>query len=132
MKKIFIIIMVLSALQVKAQIGGISASKLATICTQTVPSKKIEFEPSFAYAFAKEYWNSNSDKQLINQDSTLVASGASFRFSYGVVENLEIGAAIPLDMSTINYGLKYQFLSSGKLSLAVLGCFNLPARQSIL
>jgi len=126
MRNFFIIVLIFSTLQVNAQVGGISASKLATICTQTVPAKKIEFEPSLSFAFAKKYWDSNSNKQIINQDSTLVASGASFRFSYGVAENLEIGAAIPVDMSTINYGIKYQFPYSGKLSFAVLGGFNLP------
>ena len=52
MKKItlYVFVFLLETVGIYAQVGGLSASKLGTLCTEAVPINTIEFEPFFEYA----------------------------------------------------------------------------------
>ena len=105
-----------------SQVGGISASKLATLSAGTVPAHKIEFEPSFGIEWSGRHWNMQGNLQntFLSSDSMAVASGFGFRFSYGATEKLEIGTAMPFDLSEISFGAKYNFLNNGRMALSAL------------
>ncbi len=90
-----------------SQIGGISASKLAVINTGTVPANKIEFEPAFNFT-------------ILNSDSLQTSSDFGFRFTYGLNEKTEIGIALPVNMSDLNWGIKYHAVDFNKLSLGII------------
>ena len=109
-----------------AQIGGLSASKLGTLCTSAVPSGTIEFEPFFNYAKSIHYFDDNANRQLLfaTSDSTMIFSDMGFRFSYGLIENFEIGVTAPLDISEIQFGAKYKLPFDGKLTFGLLAGYN--------
>ncbi len=111
-----------------AQIGGLSASKLAVINTETVPRFTIEFEPSFFFGYSSRYWDhAGQSKSLFkNTDSLQVNSEMDFRFTYGLTEHWEAGFTLPSDVAFINVGSKYRFLEKEKYSLAILNGINLP------
>lgn len=117
-----------------AQIGGISASKLTTLCTQPVPVKAIEFEPTFGFSYSNEMWNETGKliKTFETKDSVATSSKFGFRFSYGAIKNLEIGLTLPVDISSINCGMKYKLPFGNKVSFALLTGFNFPVGNQIL
>ncbi|MEN8121688.1 MAG: hypothetical protein ABFS35_15155 [Bacteroidota bacterium] len=111
---------------IHSQIGGLSASKLETLCTETVPAQTIEFEPFFGYATSTRFFDKNGDIQdlFATSDSSQFFSAPGFRFSYGVIKNLEIGVSIPIDISTVSFGAKYKLPIEGKLTLGLLAGYN--------
>ncbi len=130
MKRIVVLFLLIGTVNVFGQIAGVSASKLLNVCTDPVPPKTIEFEPSVAVGFSKGFYNSDSkfNSYLKNQDSLNVASNLSFRFTYGVMKNLEIGFLVPASMNDICIGAKYKFPFSFKKSttFGALAGVNLP------
>jgi hypothetical protein len=129
MKKIYFILLIITISRtITAQVGGISASKLATICTNTVPNKGIEFEPSFGIGFAKKAWDSDgkSNKLYLSDDSTKYSSGFNFRFTYGALKNWEIGMSVGSDIETISLGTKYKLLEINNTSVGILAGFKTP------
>ncbi|MCD6366312.1 MAG: transporter [Bacteroidales bacterium] len=127
-KTIIIISILLGTINLQAQVGGISASKLVTICTETVPANGIEFEPSFYFNSSSMAWSDAGKKQSIfsNTDSSQIKSGFAFRFSYGLTKNLETGVTVSGNMTIANWGFKYHFLNKKKTSLAIIGGINTP------
>jgi len=111
---------------VYAQVGGLSASKLSTLCTEAVPAQAIEFEPLFAYASATSYFDENGDIQNLfaTSDSTQFFSASGFRFSYGLFKDFEIGVSLPVDVSMVSFGAKYKLPIDGKLTFGVLAGYN--------
>ena len=131
MKKILLILTVLSLnAELFAQIGGISASKLLTLCTLPVANKSLEFEPAFGFGYSNKSWDNSGEIQ--NSDSTIVNSGFGFRFSYGAWDNLEIGTALPVDMSGISFGLKYKLPFGEKFTTALLLGTSTPLGNQLL
>ncbi len=106
-KYLFPVFFILTTNNLFSQISGISASKLAVINAETVPENKIEFEPAF-------------DFLIINSDSLQTASGFNFRFTYGLNSKTEIGISVPVSMSGINWGLKYNAVNYNKLSVGII------------
>jgi len=130
--KLFSILMALSFFltvsAVHGQIGGLSASKLATLNTETVPKFTIEFEPSFVFGYSSQYWDHEGQKKSLfkNTDSLQVDSEMDFRFTYGLTPHWEIGFTVPSDMTFLSFGSKYRFWEKEKFTLAILNGFNLP------
>ncbi len=93
-----------------AQVGGLSASKLATLCVETVPNKSIEFEPAIGYTFMDKKWNNSGQIEPVfpYNDSSIIESYMGFRLTYGVFNNFEAGIAFPFDMSILQIGIKYK------------------------
>lgn len=128
MKKIALLIMMLGCPALFAQVGGVSASKLATINTETVPLNTIEFEPSFGVSFYNKIWNASGhlEPAFDANDSLRVLSQFAYRFTYGAAKNLEIGLIIPGDVEAISVGGKYRLPQQKKYSLALLAGLNAP------
>ncbi|MBN1651516.1 MAG: hypothetical protein JW857_09315 [Bacteroidales bacterium] len=103
-----------------------SASKLGTLCTSTVPEGTIEFEPFFSYATTTKAFDSDGQVYSLfsSSDSTMKFSASGFRFSYGLIENLEIGVSLPIDVSEIRFGAKYKLPLEGKFSLGLITGYN--------
>lgn len=127
MKNLFLLFFV-SFLSVSAysQVAGLSASKLGTLCTAPVPEGTIEFEPFFGYSITSDYFDSNGDLQPLfsTSDSTMKFSGSGFRFSYGLMKNLEIGVSLPIDVSVVSFGAKYKLPLEGNFTMGLLGGYT--------
>jgi len=111
-----------------SQIGGLSASKLASLTTKTVDYKKIEFEPGFFHSRSGRYWDSNGELKNIyaTSDSLTAVSGMYFRFTYGLWKDMEAGFSISSDLSIAQLGFMYQFLKKSKFGLAGIAGVNIP------
>ncbi len=131
-KTLFISLFIIISYFSYSQIGGISASKLATLCTTTVPAKSLEFEPAFSSSFSNKVWTSDGTSATYLSDSIATESDFGFRFSYGAIKNLEIGIALPIDVSTISYGMKYKLPFENKFSLGLLSGFNFILGNQIM
>lgn len=106
------------------QVGGLSASKLNTLCTDPVPKNKMEFEPSFSFSRAKKQWDESRNKEYLfsSPDSTIHETGLGLRFTYGIIKNMEIGISVPTDLSSYSFGAKYRFAGNDHISVAsILG-----------
>ena len=90
-----------------SQTGGISASKLVVINTETVPANKIEFEPAFNIL-------------IQNSDSLRTSSDFGFRFTYGLNNKTEIGISLPVNMQAISWGVKYNLANFNRLSFGMI------------
>lgn len=106
-KLIPVIFLILFSNNIFSQIGGISASKLVVINTETVPKNKIEFEPSFNFSIS-------------NSDSLQTNSNFGFRFTYGLNDKTEIGISLPINMKGLNWGIKYHAIDISKISLGII------------
>jgi len=109
-----------------AQVGGISASKVGALCTTPIDAGSIEFEPFFGYSISTHYFDSQGARQNLfaTSDSTLKFSASGMRFSYGLMKNLELGVALPVDVSEIRFGAKYKLPFEGKFTMGLLGGYN--------
>ena len=126
MKSLFSLFLLLLAANAYSQIGGISASKLATPSSGTVALNSIEFEPSFSFASSKNSFDEAGIKQSLfsSKDSTMLFSSTGLRFTYGLLKNLEIGVSLPTDISIVNFGVKYKLPIEGKLTFAVISGYS--------
>ncbi len=127
MKEITLLLLVsFISLGVYSQAGGLSASKLGTLCTAPVPEGTIEFEPFFGYAKATNSFDQNGDVQALysTSDSSMNFAGSGFRFSYGLINNLEVGVSVPIDVSEVRFGAKYKLPIEGKLTMGILAGYN--------
>ncbi len=103
----FLFVFALTTNNIFSQISGISASKLVVINAETVPESKIEFEPSFGFSVSVE-------------DSLQISSDFGFRFTYGLNSKTEVGISLPVNMSGINWGLKYNAVNYNNLSVGII------------
>jgi len=127
MKKIILLlILFVSTNSLYAQVGGLSASKLGTYCTETVPAQNIEFEPFFSYAATNHYFDKNGNIQDLfeTEDSVQFFSSFGFRFSYGLFKDFEIGVVTPIDISRVSFGAKYKLPFGNKLTYGVMFGYN--------
>jgi len=110
------------------QIGGLSASKIGSFCTDVVDHKKIEFEPGFFHSRSSQYWNNNGDLKSIysTSDSIKHVTGFYFRFTYGLWDKVEFGLALSTDLATSQWGVRYAFLQKEKYGLALISGVNIP------
>ena len=112
----------------RAQIGGLSGSKLGSFTVDVVDHKKVEFEPGFFHARSNRYWD--KDSKLVDMystsDSLKVVTGMYFRFTYGLWDKMEIGASISTDVSNISVAIRYAFLQREKYGLAAIAGVNAP------
>ncbi len=86
-KTLFITLFITISYFSYSQIGGISASKLVTLCTTTVPENTIEFEPAFSSSFSNKVWTSDGSVATFLTDSIAIESDFGFRLA---MEQLKI------------------------------------------
>ncbi len=111
-KSLFVILFTVIVISLKAQIGGLSASKLANYNTSPVALHTIEFEPAFAI------------NRTEIADTALFGNSFGFRFTYGLSKNIESGFVVPVDVSCLQYGIKYKIFQSKKISAALMSGVN--------
>lgn len=111
-----------------AQVGGVSASKLQTATVETIQKNTMEFEPAFVSIFFRKGWDENGNLINLskNGDSLFVESVFAFRLTFGVGENLEIGAIFPTDASSLSIGAKYRLMEGKNFSYGLLFGLNSP------
>lgn len=107
-------------------IGGLSASKLGTLTAQEVGQGNIEMEPFFGYASTRHYYDHQGkvQKLFMTDDSTQKFSAFGFRFTYGIMKNMEIGVSLPIDVSEVRFGIKYQLPGLDQFQWALLAGYN--------
>ncbi len=134
MKKFYLIsIVILFSLNIKAQVAGISASKLNAVCVDVVDDKIVEIEPGFYHSSTNKSWN--SDSKLINQfgnDSINHISTMFMRVTYGLFNKIEMGLVVPVDMSAIDFGMRYVISQKEKWGLAAIAGLNTPLGNAIV
>ena len=113
------------------QIAGISGSKLRSYCVDVVDHHKVELEPSLYYGQSRRHWNDESDLEdtFSTADSINRFSGIAMRITYGLFDKLEVGMAVPLDMKTGYFGMRYVLLQKKSYGLAAIAGFNVPMGQ---
>ncbi len=127
-KKILLGIVLLISFNLYSQVGGLSASKLSTMCTNTVGNKTIEFEPSFGVSLTNSVWTSDGGLQnsFSTNDSINSEASTGFRFSYGAFKNMEIGVKVPTNVNMINLGMKYKLPFGDIFTTGLLAGLNTP------
>ncbi|TFB10121.1 hypothetical protein E3V55_06525 [Candidatus Marinimicrobia bacterium MT.SAG.3] len=108
-----------------AQISGISNSKVVVPGAETVRAGVFEFEPAFEVFSSDSEWDSAGI--LIPLSGTTTESSHGFRFTTGLIKNLEVGLIIPSDVSSLNFGLKWLFWNRRELSVALQSGVNFDA-----
>lgn len=118
----------LIVLNVNGQIGGLSGSKLNSLCVDPVDKNQLEFEPGFYHLTSRKYWNDEGRirNSFTTADSIYAESALRFRFTYGVTGKMEIGVNIPGDMSVGNWGFKYELYNDQTSAFALMGGLNTP------
>lgn len=123
-----LLLIIMSLMNANGQIGGLSGSKLNSLCVDPVDRNQLEFEPGFYYLTSRKGWT--NDGRAINSfasgDSLYAESALRFRFTYGVAGKMEIGVNIPGDMSVGNWGFKYELYKHQKSAFAIMGGLNTP------
>jgi len=134
MKRIYLIsIVILFVINVNAQVAGTSASKLNAVCVDVVDDKKIEFEPGFYHSSTNQFWD--SDSKLTNQfgnDSINHVSTMFMRVTYGLFDKIELGLVVPIDMSAIDFGMRYVISQKEKWGFAAIAGVNAPLGNAIV
>ncbi len=124
-----VLILLVFGINLFAQIGGLSATKILSYSTSIVPLNKMEFEPSIGINFTTikktgvQSAYGESEHKLLE-----ITSDLFFRFTYGFSEYLEAGFSVPADMEVINFGFKYRYPAEilQSTSLAFLMGVNVP------
>ena len=121
-----------SSIIAKAQVGGISGSKLDAYCVDVVDHHKIEFEPAFFHFSSRATWDDDGHLEDIygSSDSVFHNTGINFRFTYGLWDKLEIGASISTDLQVSNWGARYILYQNNKVGVAVIAGANIGTRNS--
>lgn len=101
-KILLIIVMQVIFLNLQAQISGLSASKTTTLSATVVNKNSIEYEPSIS---------------LINNENNFEKS-FSWRFTYGLLNNFEIGFSVSSSSDLMGVGAKFLFLNSDLVKVA--------------
>ena len=112
-----------------AQISGISNSKIVVPESGTVPAGAFEFEPAFEVFRSNQAWN--KDGSLYNLINRTTESALGFRLTAGFKHNIEAGLIVPQDVSSLNFGLKWQFRSGGDASLALQSGINFDTKSGV-
>ncbi|MDD2322826.1 MAG: hypothetical protein PHQ69_04325 [Bacteroidales bacterium] len=131
---LFLLLLVLMSVTLHAQIGGISGSKLNAVCVDVVDHHHLEFEPAFGISWQSKAWDNHSSlsSHFPGSDSTYVSSGALWRFTYGLFDQLEIGVTAPLHLDVLNFGLRYVVYQGEKAGIAAIAGFNMPVETGIV
>lgn len=116
-----------------AQIGGLSGSKLVSLCVDVVDHHKLEFEPLVGFSSTNQFWNSSGKlkRSFSTLDSVSYSSELSFRITYGLFNSMEIGVAFPADGSYSNWGIRYILADNDAISFAIIAGLNIPTSNDV-
>jgi hypothetical protein len=130
---IVLLILLLSSYDDALAVGGISNTKVIVPSAETIPQRHFEIEPFFGLVF-------------VDDDDNSVGFEAGGRFTFGVVDNLEIGANAgylsigdsdiidtEANLGNVEAGMKFRFIDEGDkfpFSLAYQGGLTFPTSSS--
>ncbi len=126
----YIIIVIFSSTNVFAQVSGISNSKVVLPATATVKAGDFEFEPSFNVFWSNQLWNAEGNTLDLNL--TTRESSLSYRFTAGFKHNIEVGLAVPEDVSSLNFGFKWLFLNNNGKSFALQSGLDIESDNRVI
>ncbi len=134
MKSLYLTIaFLIISISIKAQVAGISASKLNSVCVDVVDDKNVEFEPGFYHSSTNKYWDNNSKlTEQFGNDSINHISSMFIRVTYGLFDKIEMGLVVPVDMSAIDFGMRYVIMQKEKLGFAAIAGVNAPLGNAIV
>ena len=129
-----IVVLMMLSTNIAAQIGGISGSKLGAYCVDVVDNKKVEFEPAFFHVVSSKTWDDDGNLKNIfgSADSVVHTTGLNFRFTYGLLDKLEVGGSISTDLQMSNWGARYIAYSNKKVGLAIIAGANIPFGNKVV
>lgn len=120
--------------------GGISGSKLAAPCADTVPARHMELEPYFAMAWETGVFGAAWRSAAATGRSQALETG--YRFTLGLTDRMELGLITPIHfdkawggggakhtgtgLGDLALGTKWRFFDDGRVKLAFHGGFSLP------
>jgi len=94
-----------------AQIGGIAGTKLAAFMAEPLPIANAEFEPTFNYG---------RSLAGVDSDSIVLSSNMSWRFSYGLTKDVELGFNSMGDFSSVCLSSKVKLYSEDQFGLSAM------------
>lgn len=107
-----------------AQIAGISASKITAFNYIPVAFKTAEFEPTINLSSTDSYFD--NDGNSFSTDSLTVNSFLSWRITYGIFENVEVGLNFPANMQGGNTSIKAYLFGDDLFHLAAMAGLYFP------
>ncbi|HDR88163.1 MAG TPA: hypothetical protein ENN63_00855 [Bacteroidetes bacterium] len=119
-------ILFLSAAATMAQVCGVSASKLGACNATPVPLHSLEFEPVFSSLWSRKFWNQDSRimPRFESTDSLEHNTSLTFRTTYGINRNAEVGFLLSSNHSQMGMAGKIRFLQTRKNELAWLAGYH--------
>ncbi|NWF90410.1 MAG: transporter [Ignavibacteriaceae bacterium] len=118
------------AIEVTAQVAGVSSNKLTLLSATILPVGTFEFEPAFVVLNSRNAFNENW--KSIKQPGQNTSSSLDFRMTAGLTENFEMGASISSNTEEILVGAKYLVFQSDELGFGLSGGTSLPAGNRFL
>lgn len=123
MKKVILFIIVfVTVYEIKSQINGLSPTYVFAYSPTSLDKNSLEFEPSFSIKHTNSLFDENAKIQKI--DTNIFENEFGFRFTYGLLNRLEIGFFIPSMVNYSCFGLKINLLNKEKFGLAIIGGLN--------
>lgn len=128
MKFIFFAVMLIFTVSLRAQICGISGSKLQSYCVDVVDHKHLEVEPGLCLMNQSTAWGVNGELYNLysTPDSLDSERGMYLRLTYGLWDRLEFGTVVFSDLISSSWGMRYVVFDKGKFGLATIAGANFP------
>lgn len=128
-----VVLATLSLLNLNAQVGGVSGSKINAVNAAPISAHTVEFEPLIESGWSRQRWTDNWKREDIfsSQDSTSRFTSMSYRISYGISDLMEAGLNITGDFEMISFAFKRSLYQFDELSLSLLGGYNYVAGNGI-
>ena len=127
-----LILLIILSYNLMSQIYGLSSTKITTLSAEILNKKSFEFEPGVSYQWASKYYNDKS--RLIplspNNDSTLIINSIAFRFTYGIIDNLESG--IMITDGSFSLGIKYRLINKDITNMSIVAGTTLANESDIV
>jgi hypothetical protein len=120
-------------MSLKAQVGGVSGSKLNAVNAAPISAHTVEFEPLIETGWSKRRWNDKWQRENLfdSGDSISRFTSMSYRITYGVSDLLETGINITGDFEMISFAAKRLLFDKNQFSLSLLGGYNYVAGNGI-
>jgi hypothetical protein len=110
---------------IRAQVCGISGTKLLVPNAGTLNKGHFDFEPAFSVF--KAHRNFNSNNEITDLAKSEISSCVSFRITLGVLDDFEIGTTFSTGMEDVFVGSKFTAFKNDNTALAVIAGGSLPA-----
>ncbi len=136
MGKVMLLLLSLSWIpgSLRAQVRGISASKIGAYNAQSVPGKTVEFEPEFSTGWSDMIRNGEGKRvrRFSDPDSIERFTSLDFRMTYGITNGFEAGIFLSGDFELLSIGLKKRIFEGTATALSFIAGYNYAAGNGII